>query len=193
VPRSGGTAMQTFFNHFPQPPWQDSKQREIDHYRLKDYAESNDYNSSYFKFCFVRNPWSKLVSEFFYKKNGTKIWPGPDPRLINCKNINFSSFVRALNLIDFSSKTHWESAHLIPQVDFIKTKDSKIDFVGRFENLQEDFNTVCRKIGIAEQQLPYKNKSNHKHYTEYYDNETREIVAEKYARDIEYFGYEFGE
>ena len=67
----------------------------------------------------------------------------------------------------------------------------KIDFIGSYENLNEDFKFVCNKIGIPQVELPYKNKTNHNYYTEYYNDETRNIVETKYAKDIEYFKYKF--
>jgi len=80
--------------------------------------------------------------------------------------------------------------------DYLLNADGseKVNYIGRLENFQEDFNTICHKIGIPPKKLPHAFKSDDKKcYTEYHDDETREIVAEKYAKDIEYFGYKFGE
>ena len=52
------------------------------------------------------------------------------------------------------------------------------DFIGKFENLQEDFSYICNVVGIAEQELPHTNKTLHKHYAEYYDDQSRRIVEE---------------
>ena len=101
------------------------------------------------------------------------------------KSMSFGEFVK--NGLRIKNK------HIRKQVDYIISDSSKLDFIGRFENLQEDINVVCDKIGIPQQQLPHRNPTEHKHYTEYYNEETKQIVAEKYAKDIEYFGYEFGE
>ena len=100
-------------------------------------------------------------------------------------------------LTEVGEGVYWNSHRkiniLYPQYHFISDWHGKntMDFIGKFENLQEDFNTLCDKIGIPERQLPHQNKSEHGYYSEYYNNETREIVEEKYAKDIDYFKYSF--
>ena len=130
---------------------------------------------SYFKFTFVRNPWDKAVSEWLYFS-----------KIIPDYNIEFKDSI--------NSKKYWGNPYPWTEHAWLQLRFAlECDFVGRFETLQKDFNTICDQIGIPQQQLPYENKSKHKHYTEYYDYETREIVAEKYAQDIEHFRYNFGE
>jgi hypothetical protein len=65
-----------------------------------------------------------------------------------------------------------------------------VDFVGRYENMEEDFASVCRKIGI-DIALPHVNRSEHAHYRDYYTAETKAIVSRLFARDIERFHYTF--
>lgn len=122
----------------------------------------------YFKFTFVRNPWDKAVSEWKYFNK--------------VENLNLTLRQSLMTQFPFPD-------HNIHQTVFAKN----CDFIGRFENLQEDFNIVCNKIGIPRIKLPHDNKTKHKHYTEYYNDETREIVEQKFSKDIKYFGYKFGE
>jgi hypothetical protein len=161
------------------------------HFKLQRYFDSfNDtYDlSEYFIFSIFRNPFERSVSAFNYlKQGGLNDFDKKARDKLGMQNLSFKEFV----LKYFRKDLHQQ--HFIPQVDFIGQHFNMVNFIGKFENLQEDFNTICDKIGIPQQKLPHKNKSNHKHYTEYYDEETKQIVAEKYARDIEYFGYEFGE
>lgn len=147
-----------------------------------------DFND-YFSFAFVRNPWDRSVSDYFWMK-----------KALNVED-SFKNFLKLSNKFNTPrlSYPHLNGSgrgdHLLAQSDFIFDSNGNqiVNYIGKFENLQEDFNTICDKIGIPQQQLPHINKSKNKHYTEYYDDETRKIVAEKYAKDIEYFGYKFGD
>jgi len=65
------------------------------------------------------------------------------------------------------------------------------DFLGRFENMNEDWKKICKEINIKLVDLPHINKSSHKNYTEYYDNNARKKVARLYSKDIKLFGYKF--
>jgi len=149
---------------------------------LKEVGE--DIFSNYFKFSFVRNPWDKLVSQFKYNEKRFDL-----RKILEIdKDVKFHEYLIKLN----NARNHVQWDH---QYKFLYDDNGipLVDFVGRFERLQDDFDIICEKIGIPSQQLPHKNKTKHRHYTEYYDDETREIVAQKYAKDIEYFGYKFGE
>jgi len=155
------------------------------HTTHRKLLESDKYKN-YYKFSFTRNPYDKMVSEFKWFTDQSNEWNSPDCRKYY-KGVDFKTFVNK-----FLTLHPGDPYHLYSQYSIL-TPLKRIDFIGRFENLQEDFDIVCNKIGISKQKLPHTNKSKRKHYTEYYDDETRAIVAQKYAKDIEYFGYEFGE
>ena len=165
VIKTGGISIATALN-------MKEKQNHSTARKIKKRVGEDVWND-YFKFTFVRNPFDKIVSQYHYNRYG-----------FGFEDATFKEYIQAW----FAGKEI--SRH--PQLNSSYINE-KLDFIGRFENLQEDFNIVCDKIGIPQQELPHKNESKHKHYTKYYDDETRKIVAEKYAKDIERFGYKFGE
>ena len=142
---------------------------------------------SYFKFSLVRNPWARAVSYFHFKKHRKRL----------AHDMTFGEFCNILSNGNDSSRINDVNffLHGRSALDFLcdETGNSTMDFIGTLENFQVDFDFICNKIGIPQKQLPHTFKTKHKHYTEYYDDETKELVAEKYKKDIEYFDYKFGE
>ena len=144
---------------------------------------------SYFKFSFVRNPWDRAVSWYAYQIKLVNECESGERESIYYKKY------KKLSKLSFREWLETIGDNLEDFYDFFICNSNNIclDYIGRYENLQEDFDKICDKIKIPRQQLPHKNESKHKYYTEYYDEETKQIVAEVFAKDIEYFNYKFGE
>jgi hypothetical protein len=79
-----------------------------------------------------------------------------------------------------------------PQLVLLTSGDRRPDFIGRSENLVDDFNVARARFGLRPKDgMPHKHKGKHGHYREYYTPETRQRVADLFAVDIDEFGYEF--
>ncbi len=137
--------------------------------------------NSYYKFGFVRNPWDRVASLYF-RKEGIRM----------SGRMSFDEFV---SWIQNSSDTSIHSSVHKNQLDWFLDENGKVivDFIGKFENLEDDYEIVMKKLGISKK-LPHANNGNNSklHYTEYYSSKTKDIIAKKFKVDIEYFGYEFG-
>ena len=154
------------------------------------------YNE-YFKFCFVRNPWDRLYScyKMMIKKGVHNDFSGH--LLDNSKN--FSEFLNLTDVIYETSPLECDGAHPYPksisfnQLDYITDNSGNIlvDFIGRFESLNEDYNKIMEKIGVTNLLLPHINKSTNGEYRYFYNDSDIEKVYNMYKRDIDYFGYEF--
>lgn len=138
-----------------------------------------------FKFAFVRNPWDLQVSSWHHIRRER-------PHLL--KGIeDFSTFIRWKLDPERPYQYHIDTSIEL-QSDYLKDLSGRIivDFIGRYENLQEDFNQVCRTIGIAPKQLPHKRQAKDRSdYRKYYTDEIAELVAQRFKPDIEAFGYTF--
>ena len=105
------------------------------------------------------------------------------------------SFEQFVDWVENSTDTCKYPTRKKNQLDWFlgRTGEVLVDFIGRFENLQSDFDYICDQIQFPCPRLRHSNKGEHRPYWEYYTAKTEEVVREKFRTDIEYFDYEFGE
>lgn len=129
---------------------------------------------NYFKFTIVRNPYDRIVSLWLWGKT---------------KGIYSSDFRKFLD----DKRDSFGFIRFIPMVNWLRNEqgDMTVDYIGRFENLSQSVSEICEKIGVPTIQLEKFNVAvGRKHYTEYYDQETKEIVNNLYSQDFSTFGYD---
>ena len=138
-----------------------------------------------FKFAFVRNPRDLQVSSYHHIKRER-------PHLLE-DNESFGAFLRR----KLDPQREWQyhiDTSITPQLDYlIDLRGNQIvDFVGRYESLQTDFDHCCERIGLPKQALPHRRRAvDRAAYRDYYDEKTKALVEQHFAADIKAFGYEF--
>lgn len=154
----------------------------------------------FLKVGFVRNPFDRLVSWYsMIVEHGTVL---SEEDKINDPNYNriwqhvlsgsscFEEFI--LNCSDAVDRSGWKP-FLYNQVDYFKNANGDIaaDFIGRFENLEQDFAQLCSLINIDQKPVPHVNSSKHVNYQNYYSEQARAVVEKRFAEDLTYFDYQF--
>lgn len=179
VPKAAGTSVaESLFG---------VKSRHVDY---REYERANPHKfRRYFKFAFVRNPWDRLVSAYTFLRRGgmnaqDAAWA--EANLVGV--VQFRDFVRLL--VDRPELLEW--VHLREQHRFVcdANLELKMDFIGRFETMQQDFAEISARLGLSAS-LSNRNRSDHAHYTTVYDPWSRHAVSRIYGADIEVFGYFF--
>lgn len=191
VPKAAGTSLRRALY--------DSKSFHIPAVRYKT-ADPEKF-SSYFKFCFVRNPWDRLQSAFHYLHRRVGADPAyPDHRWANemlGEVDDFPKFVKKLeNEYRFRHDIR-SYIHFRDQLDWISGKGSTgretlMDYVGYYESLEKDCALIASRLKI-ELDLPHERKLSYGRdfRFSYTSSHMVDAVADLYSEDINAFGYTF--
>jgi hypothetical protein len=163
-----------------------------------NYLDKKYFKNS-FKFCFVRNPYDRLVSLYKYHYINKRL------------NLNFDNFVKLLydefknktippiglyniKTFDKTSKLYHKHINANQYNQMIKWIPSSIGFIGRFEHLEADVNELIKILGYEGEpiHIPKLNYSKEDNFMSYYTNrQTIDYVSTIYKYDIRRFGYRF--
>ena len=159
------------------------------HCTVKDYYflfGKNEFEKM-FTFTFVRNPFTRLASAYRFLKQGginkqDQVWS--KKYLSKYDSIN-DFVVNGLRREEIMSWMHFKK-----QVEFLRGRKSiDVDFIGRLEDINEDFERVKEKVKIKNN-LKHENKTSSGSYKGIYNRKSRRIIRDVYKEDFEKLGYD---
>jgi len=154
-----------------------------------------------FSFTVVRNPWSRMVSLYFFLKNWTS--PRPDISLEESNDArNLLYYLNDYEFDQFPSFDFWiknaSKFKCLPWIwwnvstsQLVWAKD--INLVIKYENLESEFKAI-QDILKCYDPLPVKIVTKGVYYNDYrslYTDETRQLVAKMFEEEIDLWKYTF--
>lgn len=137
----------------------------------------------YYHFTFVRNPWDRLVSCWRDKVVHSNLLEFSAAELSRMQD--FGNFVDYVESVDVRAC----NPHFRLQVEMVDL--DKLDYVGRFESLEDDLQHVLQHLGIPLGTLMARGVRTKKNYRDFYTDDLAERVETIYKDDIEAFRYAF--
>ena len=178
--KTAGTSVDYTLKHLAEIP--EGKHKVKHETILQLLKQCKKDPSEYFKFTTVRNPFDRLLSNYFYRVERLK-----DPKILDL-DMSFSEWITGEKGYSFKDT-------MVKRTMYSWISDKKgnmlMDYIIRFENLQEGFSEVCQKIGVPAKELPHTFKTDHEHYSSYYSPEAVECVNKHYKKDLESFKYNY--
>ncbi len=202
IPKTGGSSIRSSLNKNYDILYNASKENfkkigylnpneNFEDYDLKIYdfidhlpyqlIKNKELDKDKYKFTFIRNPFSRAVSLYFEMRNNNLI-------RLN-KNISFDEFVD-----DLDKKQNWFA---LPMIDYIGIKNiSDMNFIGKFENFENDILKLKKKIKIS---IKHHNFNNHiksklkfvDYRTFYSNNKLIDKIYSYYEKDFAQFDYSY--
>jgi len=203
IPKTAGTSIQETFS-----------MEDSGHYTCKELKKKYPKEwDIYTKFAVIRNPWDRLVSNYYYILSDKNFWFDNVNNSITPFKLNngqivpdrpkheLFDLVKSVGNFENWTKVLSHSPHIYSKMNrgydeqhpYIYDNDKlTVDYLLRYENLEEDFNNMFHKLNIPITKLLKLNVTNKcDNYRELHTNVTKHLTEKLYNKDIKLFNYNF--
>jgi chondroitin 4-sulfotransferase 11 len=160
---------------------------------LKEQINNDKLFNECLKFCIVRNPWDRMVSTYFFRRDRKENDFGPKKQW----TLDFNNWIKYIYSDEYKNQknTHCVDVvkyHYGSSLRWVVDENNNIiaNKIIKFENIDTELSDLFKMHGYTGA-ITKNNWTRHKHYRNYYNEENKKLVSENFKEDIEYFKYEF--